>query len=250
MAWTPWRREGRLIALLALTSSGCLYDGEDRCSPGEKVNSWGFCVCLPGHAPISRGIFLPTGTAERPLGRRGCAPCAGHEIIQGDRCVCEPGYVANGEGTCVATHAPEVNYGAACNKSGDCTGPGATCIDDDVLAMQTRSAYCSTRGCRDVSECPAQQGYGCFVTDGQSLCRKPADGEGDACDMNDGTESNPACTAEATACAFGRCTAPYVCRDAADCTPGLICCDLSAFAAPELKADAFICTTSDACITD
>ncbi len=202
---------------------------------------------MPNHVPKARDVMpLVTETAG-PLGRLGCVACGAHQIAKGDACVCEVGFTANSKGACLKSTVANVNFGDTCASDADCTGPGATCIDDDKLDGKTRSPYCSTRNCKDVSACPATDGFGCFEGPGDKFCRKPPSGEGDNCDMSQGDATNPACKGEASACAFDRCTAPIVCEGDDDCTPGLICCDLSGFPA---AMGAKICTTSDACPVD
>jgi hypothetical protein len=162
--------------------------------------------------------------------REACVPCGEHEQVEGEACVCEPGFVrADEQSPCEPAVVPEVNFGASCGSDAECTGPGATCITDDVIGASTtpRAGYCSTRDCESVADCPADEGFGCYPGKSGSFCRLPPSGEGDACDMAEGTESNPACTEEASACALGLCTAPEPCSSDASCTPGLICCDLS-----------------------
>ena len=224
--------------------AGCLVDSNDRCSPGEEVNGDDYCVCKANHIPRARDVMVLSGTTAEPLDRDGCVACGEHQVAAGDTCACEMGYAFNAKGKCVKPTVAKVNFGETCASDDDCTGPGASCIDDDELGMMTRTPYCSTRDCADPSECPSDKMYGCFSGAAGTFCRKPPSGEGDTCDMADGAESNPACQNESTACVFGRCTAPIVCGSNEDCTPGLICCDLTVLAG---RDDALICTTSAAC---
>jgi hypothetical protein len=224
-----------------------VYDKGDRCSPGEKVDKAGYCVCPKDTVPVYRDVILPTGSAQNPLVREACVPCGEHEVAQGEVCACAEGYARTAEGEpCVEAAAPPVNYGAACTSDADCSGSDeATCILDDMLGGTLRAGYCSARGCESSAACPTDQGYGCYPGASGGFCRMPPSGEGDACDASEGDASNPACTMEATTCAFARCTSPEVCDGNESCTPGLVCCDLSSF-----RPGAFICTTTEACITD
>jgi hypothetical protein len=248
------RRAGGVSLLwlaAAATTSSCIYDPKDRCSPGEKVNENGYCVCKDGYVPKYADVAVVTSTPAGEVVRVSCVPCGEHEVAKGETCICDAGYArASDKSPCELAMAPDVNYGDSCSGDADCTGPGATCIQDDVIGTSKtqRAGYCSTRDCKSAADCPADKKFGCHAGAKGKFCRKPPAGEGDACDMtaSRSDNTNPACTGEATACAFNICITPETCSGDDSCTPGLVCCDLSSI--PQAMG-AIICLPPDSCLT-
>jgi hypothetical protein len=253
---------GLLCLAAAAAWTSCIYDKDDRCSPGEELNAAGYCECPAGSVPVYNEVFVTDGKPDGNLMRLSCRPCGAHEVVTDDKCVCDAGFTRESEtAPCVAETAPRVNYGVACSDDSACTGPGATCILDDSIgftATEARAGYCSTRDCSTHADCPASQGYGCYPGDpvdggaARPFCRKKLEGEGDSCDgsMNDADNLNPACSKEAAICfpLASTCIPREVCLgDDRYCAPGLICCDLTGFSG---NPDAYLCMASDTCPTD
>jgi hypothetical protein len=132
-----------LLGLAAAAAwASCIYDKDERCSPGEELNAAGYCECPAGSVPVYNEIFVTDGKPDGNLMRLSCKTCGAHEVVAEEKCVCDDGFTRESDASpCVVETAPQVNFGTACTDDSACTGPGATCILDDTIgftAMETR----------------------------------------------------------------------------------------------------------------
>lgn len=201
------KRAGRLCiwAMLGALSSGCLYDADDRCSPGQVLVDGVTCVCAEGSA----------------LTEAGCTPCGDNEVSGGSACVCAPGFSrATVDSPC--SLAPSA-LGAACDTA------TMSCSDEAYSLCQPSNGtagYC-TQVCTTSDDC--EGGYACDVAATPPYCRRPPSGAGRAC-----TANADCADTEATLCeAYMLHQCVVVCDVAApDCFPGTQCCDFTMFGAP------------------
>jgi hypothetical protein len=200
-------RAGRLAAwaLFGALSGGCLYDAEDRCSPGQVLQDDILCLCGEGSV----------------LGETGCTPCGENEVAGGSACVCAPGFSrATADAPCSVTPSA---LGAACDTA------SMPCSDEVYGVCQPAdgsAGYC-TEACTSSDDC--EGGYACDTVATPPYCRRPPSGAGRAC------ATNADCAdAEASLCeAFMLHECVVVCDVAApDCFPGTQCCDFTGFGAP------------------
>jgi hypothetical protein len=203
------RRRAARFAALAFTGAlfvGCLYDADDRCSPGTVLFGGTVCVCAEGSV----------------LTDEGCLVCGENEVAGAGACVCASGFSRASEGA-PCESAPSA-LGTACD-----TAASAPCTDATYTVCHVTSGtagYC-TEGCVSSAEC--EGGFACEATAAPSYCRRPPTGAGQTCAV----DADCAGT-EATLCEnrmSNRCV--VVCDPtASDCFPGTQCCDFTMFGAP------------------
>lgn len=208
----PW--VAALGLLMAL--SGCQYDPDDRCDPGQQVEG-DFCVCRDGYVPAEVG----------------CVACDEHASVQGSECVCDAGYMAGSEpGTCVAA---ETGLGDACDPAGnsdDCLDSAPFC----QLALGGDEGYCTQTDCTTDSECPGS--YVCDTRTSPSYCERPVPGLAKDC------ASSADCDGAADYCVLvgpGGCAISGCSLPDEGCPVGFECCDLSSFGLP------LLCTPEGQC---
>lgn len=215
--------EMRLLgAVLTVLGSGCLYDGAQRCGPGEVLNATALevCVCAPGTVPVYRDItvLVPASPTElQPFSS--CVPCGANEAISGDKCVCAAGF-ARGPAGCMPS-----NLGAACAADADCAA-------GDQAYCRLPEGYCTQSGCATNADCNADADYACATTATPTYCRRPPLGQGNACTMSG---PDPACAQEASLCILNAC-ATAGCQTDSDCSPSRRCCDFTDVGQPGLTA--------------
>ena len=203
-----------IITLLAfVVVSGCLYDRDDICGPGEIFNHDNFaCVCAENHVPNQRDITIVVSsnpTAAPP--RAGCRPCGMNSHAENTECKCNDGFVQNGD-DCVPS-----NLGASCASDADCaSGEHTYC--------RLPEGYCTTSGCTSNANCPIESDFACVDDTAEPYCRRPPQGQGASCTQ---MGPDPACDPESPFCALGTCHTSG-CTSDDDCSPSRTCCDLSA----------------------
>jgi hypothetical protein len=206
----PRRRRGRGVRLGALVFTGalflgCLYDADDRCSPGTALIDGIVCVCAEGSV----------------LTDEGCVACGENEVAASGACVCASGFSRASEGAPCA--AGPSTLGVACDTA------SAPCTDAtyDVCHVTSGTAGYCTEGCASSADC--EGGFACDVAATPPYCRRPPTGAGQTC----ATDADCAGT-EATLCESRmshQCV--VVCDPAAsECFPGMKCCDFTMFGAP------------------
>jgi len=200
------RRVARLGALV-LTGAlflGCLYDADDRCSPGTVFDGV-VCLCAEGSV----------------LTDDGCVVCGENEVAGSGACVCASGFSRASEGA-PCEEAPST-LGVACDTT------SAPCADAayDVCHVTTGSAGYCTEGCASSTDC--EGGFACDVAATPPYCRRPPTGAGQTCAADvdcAGTEATLCESRMSNQCVV-------VCDPAApDCFPGMKCCDFTMFGAP------------------
>lgn len=201
------RRTYRLVLFAGLGGliAGCVYDSDDRCSPGQSLLNDAFCLCPEGSVLIGDD----------------CVPCAENEVPGGSGCVCATGFSRPAEGA--ACEAPPMTLGVACDTA---NAPCTDATDDLCHATSGTAGYC-TSDCTTSADC--RGGYACDTAATPAYCRRPPVGAGQAC-MSDaecaGTEATMCETFMAHACVV-------ICAPASpDCFPGLKCCDFTMLGAP------------------
>ena len=207
---SPWR-QGFLLLLAtlgALVPSACVYDADDRCSPGQVLVSDSACGCAPGSA------FTP----------QGCVPCAENEVAGANGCACAEGLSRPTPDA--ACQAPPQELGVACDvQSAPCTSGQY----DHCQLVSGSSGYCTSTGCASSAECAG--GYACDTTASPPFCRRPPLGMGKACEAPAGcagTEATWCDTFMSHTCLVQGCSVA-----AQDCFEGLKCCDFRQFGVPE-----------------
>jgi hypothetical protein len=186
---------------------GCVYDADDRCSPGQVIVSHDRCACAPGLVAID-GV---------------CQACPEHEVEQNGSCVCEQGYTRADESSACVEDVP--GLGVACSDDVDCAeAPFTHCQADPA------GDYCTATGCGSTADCAA--GFACDTAADPSYCKRPPLGQGAAC------ETSADCASyEATYCEVieGNVCLVQGCGDGSvECFEGWQCCDLTAFGLPML----------------
>jgi hypothetical protein len=211
----PWFGMASLGLVLQLVS-GCLYDGDAPCGPGQLAyGDNARCVCP------ARSAYTPTG----------CVACGEHEVpTPSSGCTCEPSFIRN-----ETTHACEpmpVGLGAACDPAAPiCNAPYDHCEPAGA------SGYCTKTGCKSSDDC--ENNYGCSAA---GVCQRPPTGLSKACTSDAdcaGTEATYCDTFVTHSCLVQGCTlAPD------NCFAGFECCDLSSYGiAQPLCIAAGACTT-------
>lgn len=201
------RRAARLGALMftGALSLGCLYDADDRCSPGTVLFEGTVCVCAEGSV----------------LTEEGCVVCGANEVPGAGACVCASGFSRASEGA-PCEEGPSA-LGVACDTT---SAPCEDATYDVCHATSGSAGYC-TEGCASSADC--EGGFACDVAATPPYCRRPPTGAGQTC----AGDADCAGT-EATLCESRmshQCV--VVCEPAAsDCFPGMTCCDFTMFGAP------------------
>jgi hypothetical protein len=205
-----------LFAGLAAIVAACVYDSDDRCSPGQVLFDDYRCTCAEGAV----------------LTAQGCVPCGENEVPGGSGCVCAEGFSRPTDDTpCQALPSA---LGVACEVT------GAPCSDPSYslcFAASGTAGYCTSE-CTTSEECVG--GYVCDVAAAPPYCRRPPTGFGRACE----TDADCADT-EATYCdsfTLHQCVVRDCSPANQDCFPGTRCCDLSQFGVP-----APLCLPNGAC---
>lgn len=199
--------------LLGIAPSACVYDGEQRCGPHQRLISADRCECEPGYVP----------------GDEGCQVCGENEEDSAGACVCVAGYARADEAErCEPIPA---DLGAACDvESNPCpAGKYPLCHVTDGT-----SGYC-TSACAGGEACDG--GYQCHEQGASSFCRRPPLGYGVDCATDDDCAEG-----EATFCETiqsNRCLVPCSAGHTESCFEGEVCCDFTVFAP--------ICVPADAC---
>jgi hypothetical protein len=199
----------RLLGMLgALLQGACIYDSDDRCSPGQVLLTDSNCVCAEGSA------FTPNG----------CVPCAANEVVGPSGCVCAEGLVRPTPDA--ACQAPPQELGVECDmESAPCTSTQY----DHCQLVSGMSGYCTSTGCASSAEC--EGGYACDTAASPPFCRRPPLGAGRACESPAdcaGTEATWCDTFMTNTCLVQGCSVPTQ-----DCFGGMQCCDLTQFGVPE-----------------
>ncbi len=216
MSSHPARRNRRaatvgiwLFTALCAWTVGCVYDADDRCSPGQVVISHDRCACAPGTVAVD-GI---------------CQPCPEFEVEQNGACVCEEGYVRSDDGSlCVLE---EEGLYAPCASDEDCVSALFSHCQPDALGD-----YCTQAGCVSSDECFA--GFACDTAASPSYCKRPPVGQGEPCASQDdcaGYEASYCEMVQGHVCLVSGCdTDPSV-----ECFIGWECCHAGeAFGFPTL----------------
>jgi hypothetical protein len=191
-----------LIVQCVLLAQACVYDADDRCDEGQRVEG-DFCVCLEGLVPAEVG----------------CAPCGDHETAVDGACACDEGYARGGEGACEEVSA-ELGQGCDPSDASGCPDAYPAC-----QASEFDVGYCTTEGCASDDDC--EGGYLCDTRTRPSHCARPTIGLGDACETHEDCADKEATfcvTIMMGGCAIEGCSAPDV-----GCPPGYACCDLASF---------------------
>ncbi len=199
-------------ALVGVAPSACIYDGDHRCGPHQRILSNNRCGCEDGFVP---------GTA-------GCVPCGEDEQAVNGACLCAAGYAR--PATDAACEPIPGTLGVACDSdSTPCSdGKYSLCHVTDGT-----SGYC-TNACSGTTGCDG--GYRCHDDGANSYCRRPPVGYLDHC------ESDADCTGEATFCetlSTHQCLVPCAAGETAVCFEAEACCDFTIFHP--------ICVPNDAC---
>jgi hypothetical protein len=145
-----------------------------------------------------------------------CKPCGVNEVAEGGRCVCAAGsHRSAADQPCSAGSA-----GLACADASACGADAPVCFHPTAA-----SGYCTTPGCATGAACPA--GWTCESDASGSHCKRPPVGQGATC------ASSAQCAAyEATLCGapyLGQCLVEGCAVGAPGaCSPGFNCCDLTA----------------------
>lgn len=203
---SKWR--GVVLALPGLIALGCVLDDDDLCGPNQVI--WGDdqrCVCAEG----------TMYTAD------GCVPCGANETSSPAGCTCDAGYARSGPGQpCLEIPA---GIGDACASSAECTNP-----DYPHCELTGAGGYCTKQNCATPADCSG--GFACNLNATPSYCQRPPVGAGQACAVPEdcaGTEAIFCDTIVSGTCLVQDCSlAPD------DCFTGMECCDMSAFALPNL----------------
>lgn len=223
-----------LCACCTLLIASCVYDPDDRCDPGQRVER-DLCVCLDGMIPAEVG----------------CEPCGEHETANGNVCECDDGFErSEPEGPCEevsdetepdcgpdagSCEQVSTELGDNCDPAADepeCAGDYAYC-----QASEFDVGYCTATGCGGDDDCVG--GYLCDDRESPSVCVRPPVGEGDACESDEdceGKEASYCVTLMDAGCRVDGCTAPDV-----GCAPGTVCCDLESVGLAQL------CVPEDLC---
>jgi hypothetical protein len=199
-----WAR-GAALAFMGSLLLGCLYDADDRCSPGTVLFGETVCVCAEGSV----------------LTDAGCVVCGENEVAGSGACVCAPGFSRGSEGASCEP-APST-LGVACDTA---SAPCADATYDVCHLTSDTDGYC-TNGCTGSADCDG--GFACDTLATPAYCRRPPTGAGMSCSA----DADCAGT-EATLCESRMSHQCVVICDpaAADCFPGLKCCDFTMFGAP------------------
>ncbi len=179
MCFRTLRLELMISVALGLVSSACLVDTNKPCGDNEVLHEVTFvCMCLPGYA----------------LSQDGCVKCGKNEIVQGNGCVCGPGYTKSGaDARCIEVDEPE-----PADAGGDTTSPppteptrlspegeGSSCQTDEQCSAFPDATdcddfffVCSIKNCSlDPNNCP--DGYACcdvsvFAPGAPNVCIRDA----------------------------------------------------------------------------
>jgi hypothetical protein len=204
----PERRRWLRCVGLAFTATlllGCLYDADDRCSPGTVLFGGTVCVCAEGSA----------------LTDEGCVVCGENEVAGAGGCVCAVGFSRSSEGA--PCQAAASALGLTCDTL---SAPCADTTYDVCHVTNGTGGYC-TKSCADSGDCDG--GFACDTAATPPYCRRPPAGAGMTCSG----DADCAGT-EATLCESRMSHQCVVVCDAAaqDCFPGLKCCDFTMYGAP------------------
>jgi hypothetical protein len=190
-----------------LVCSGCVFDSDDRCGPGQTYDEDDeICRCDAGSVIADDGD--------------GCMPCGEHEVVNNGACVCDDGYArATDSGPCEMVAA---GLGEACDS--DASTP---CADDDFSFCFAPDGgdegYCTRADCEGDDDCPS--GYACDEADGQPFCSAPPTGQGTACEAAEDCEDFEASYCEAL---FINACLVEGCADSGEpCHGDYVCCDYS-----------------------
>jgi hypothetical protein len=185
---------------------GCVYDPDDRCSPGQVVIEHDRCACAPGLVAID-GV---------------CQGCPENELEQNGACVCVEGYVRDGAGLPCLEAAP--GLGIECSDDTDCTeDPFTYCRPDPA------GDYCTSSDCSSSDDCSG--GYACDSDETPAYCMRPPLGQSAPCASDDDCADYEAdfCVPVGNVCLVQGCGDGSV-----ECFEGWTCCDLSSFGQPTL----------------
>ena len=206
-----------LAALGALVPSACVYDADDRCSPGQVLLTDSACGCAEGSA------FTP----------QGCVPCAENEVAGPNGCACAEGLSRPTPDA--ACQASPRELGVACDAG---STPCTSSQYDHCQLVSGMGGYCTSTGCASSAECEA--GYACDAAASPPFCRRPPLGAGRACVAPAdcaGTEATWCDTVVSHTCLVQGCSVA-----AQDCFEGTQCCDFTQFGVP-----APLCVPPGAC---
>ena len=183
--------------IVAVITSGCLVDLDDRCGPHQELVANNVCTCVAGSV----------------LTDSGCVPCGPNEEASAGGCVCAPGFARPAPS---AECAP-AGIGAPCAGDAECSEAAApVChrVDD-------ADGYCTRTGCAATADCP--DGFACNTSGEPSVCERPPVGQGQTCE----THADCAGTA-ATFCEslFTHQCLVQGCVDDGDCFGAWQCCDV------------------------
>jgi hypothetical protein len=199
--------------LLSALLSACVYDGDQRCGPHQRLLSADRCECEAGYVP----------------GAEGCEPCAENEEESAGACVCVAGFARPAEGALCEPIPSEL--GTACDTE-DAPCPG---LDYPLCHVTEGTAGYCTSACAEDEAC--EGGYRCHEDGADSYCRRPPVGYGAACATDDDCAAG-----EATFCETIRtnqCLVPCSAGHTESCFEGEVCCDFAVFAP--------ICVPAGAC---
>jgi len=183
-------RYGRLLTrtgvLLVWLFTGCGFDPENRCSPGQLFNDEiNVCYCPAGTIPAD-------GT---------CKPCGANEKVVNQQCVCVDGSVRDTAGACTVS-TPGLATPCVPGQTSTCSNPAfPTCTPSAA-----GGGYCTSSGCTTNAECPT--GFTCATWAAPSFGMRPATGLGKACTAQSDCASQEASYCEtqvAKACLVSGC---------------------------------------------
>jgi hypothetical protein len=178
--------------------------------------------CGPGQQLIeyNRCVCNP----NHVLDGRGCVPCPENSTEQGGKCVCNVGFTQAAEsGECIQTAR-----GNACDTvSAPCSvEPFSYC-----RVVSGTQGYCTSSGCTSSADC--SDGYACDTTASPSFCKRPPTGRNQPCASDAdcaGYEASWCEPIQSHTCQVRDCSVD----DPKSCFEDSACCDLSSFGLPRI----------------
>lgn len=164
MSLTPQRL---VPGALVLLSASCIYDADDRCSPGETFDEGlMMCRCPEGTGEALRSDIVVVGTPDHAWPRTGCRACFFNETLEPGTvtCSCNADSVFLPNGYCAPT------YGTACTADAQCaqillaSGAFGTGLCQPVSA---EGGFCTTE-CTAHADCAPASGL--FRAPGLGRC--------------------------------------------------------------------------------
>lgn len=191
---------------VAVALGGCIYDADDRCSPGQVLYDEQRCICAEG------SVLTATG----------CVACGENEVAAGSSCTCVEGF---------ERPTPEAPCQMLVTGQGvDCDEASAPCTDATYnLCMPTSgtAGYCTSL-CGPAGEC--EGGYACDTSATPPYCERPPLGVGRGCASDADCAGTEALLCESFM--LDQCVVRDCDPAGQDCFTGYQCCDFTMFGAP------------------